>query len=29
VTKMKTHTPREVPDGVLFSEIQEIKKIRA
>jgi nitric oxide reductase subunit B len=29
VTKMKTHTPKEVPDGVLFSEIQEIKKIRA
>jgi nitric oxide reductase subunit B len=26
VTKMKTHTPREVPDGVLFTEIQETKK---
>lgn len=26
VTRMKTHTPREVPDGVLFTEIQETKK---
>ncbi|MBU6409211.1 MAG: cbb3-type cytochrome c oxidase subunit I [Verrucomicrobia bacterium] len=29
VARMKTHTPREEPDGVLFTEIQEVKKFGA
>jgi nitric oxide reductase subunit B len=28
VSRMKKQTPREVPDGVLFAEIHESKKLR-